>query len=745
MSDSGSIKIIIGASQDRSINDVFGSIESRARKMSDNIAKGSTGGPTGTTGAGAVKKQFDEIGKAAQKSAKEAEKAYADMGKAAEKTARLKKRAEDDSTRDIIRGIRDISREQDKANAKAASQAKDINREHGRTAKMFGRNVERNLFHSPLGPLGAARGLAGDLMRGAGVDFSIAGSLSRSIGIQSQSALISNEGYMKGEKDKFGNPTVNSFRVPTAVIEAEARDIGKKYSFNPDSLLHAQQTYIDTTGDMAGSRRDLSSIAQLSSATGTDPEKMALAWASVSRHIGDIPNKAAKVEGLMRMIAGQGRVGSIPIKEEAKDLGRIAAMADKFSGDKVKNIGELATIAQMSKAEGGSVTSAQAATAITSFASTFEKPARIQSMLKGGMKEDQIFDMKDGVRSKIKDPMDIIKGALMASGGDILKFGQMFKSVMGQRATNAFLTAYNSGSGHNMAAVDTMIGRYGKEATMSDDLVKENDSERQKTAEAKAIAFQGALDSVTSGARDQLLPALTSLEKPAIAAAGALAGIVKLAVENPGSAIAVAITASIAKAGIETVVRAGFENLMKTAGMASGGLALTISMATITVAAIEADIKADQDDQRDRADRVAQSGITEGRIYGMARTDREHSITDVNRDALGDIQANVGARIKLAKEAEEGHSIDLPNGDSMYIPQSGSNAAVEDKKHLTTLQEEYDKNSEILEQIRSGVLKVIITNPGDIGMNLGNGPKVYAPGRAPDPGQTKSDNWVMKN
>jgi hypothetical protein len=594
MNDSnGEITIRIGASLERSIEASFGTLENRANTAGKNVAK-ALGGGTGNASGG-----LRAAAREADRAAKEIEQTFARQVRAAEKASKEEYQAFEKSARDRARLEAGVERERDRvfrqqtrnAEREAEKQEKIAERQAARaqaaTQRFASRTSQRSvrfLFPNPIGAFGMASRIGGDIMRGAGVDFSMAGMASRAVQNQVLATQLSSQGFMPHEKG------ANSQRVAAGTLEAEARKTAKEQGFTTEQTLRSQTKFVDLTGNLDDARKALPSIMKLSGATGTDPEKMAEAWANVSRHMGDIPEKAAKVEGIMRLIAGQGRVGSIEIKNEASDLGKIAAMADKFGGDRATTIGKLATLAQLAKAEGGAASSAQAATSVVAFTNALTKGPSVKNFFKAGFKESDLFNMvgtgKNAVRGSIKDPFEIIRIGLEKTGGDVTKFGKLFNSVMAARATNALAAAYNSGGGRNMAAVNEKLNQFGSEASLSGEDVNAAQTARLGTAAAQATIFQEKLDEVGKNVEAELLPALQQLSPYVLQAATAFGNIVTWATNNPGEAIVLAITGAIARAGLESAFRAGIEKAITSSPIGVGSASATIGTATLAAASL---------------------------------------------------------------------------------------------------------------------------------------------------------------
>jgi len=740
----GTIRIIIGAGLDRSVEASFGSMEKIAERAGRNIQK-ALGAGTGSNGGGgaqltrglrAAATESDKISKQIEsdfaKQIKAAEKASAAEIKAFDKAAREKIKFQAQVDREIDRGLRAetraVEREAEKRIKTEERAARKIEADREKFASRTSHRAVRFLFPNPIGAFGMAGRVGHDILRGAGVDFSVAGSVSRAVETQTLAQQLSNQGYRAGEKGPAGT------RVEGATLEAEARKVGSDLSLDPHKLLEAQMKFLDVTGDLDASRKNMKGLAEIASATNTDFTAMAEAAGNISRHLEDGPGKAEKLLGIMRVMAGQGKVGSIEIKDFATQMAKIAALAPKFGGDVGENITKLTTIAQLSRAEGGSATAAQAATATARFTDIFQTPARMKKFDALG-----IDVYKDKNHTQLNDPFEIIRQSLVKTGGDALKMADLFKSVMAQRGISALTTAYNKAGGGKagLSAVDQQFAIFGKESAITKDEVAEDNKKRQETTAAQAQAFQNAVDAVVAQTQNELTPALVQLKDPAIAAAHALSEIVKFSGKHPAEAVAIAISAAIARAGLESAFRAGVEKMIE-GGAAAGGIkmlapvAITIAAATIAMHLIDKDIADRNKGQNDASNAEAQAGVNHANAFEHAQ---KGFLTAEDQANLKAQSANLEARIKRAQSITE---MDKKNGGAP----TGVDAALEymvspertgarlDASHLQPMIATLESNNRMLQQALAGTLRVVVTNANEI---ANSGPKVYAPGRAPDP------------
>lgn len=554
MSTSGMIKIRIGASLDRSIDATFGEIAQRARKAGLVVERELNRGMTAGSGRGGPYRA----------AAREAERSYDQQTKAARRSydaqARLAKMAE----REQLRGFREIGKvaEQElNRQARAAQRAgRERERELDRFARRTSHRATRFLFPPPSGILGSARRMGTDLLRGAGIDFGFSGMVGRNVELQRSAIALSNQGYQPGAAGPNGQ------RVGAGTLVGEARGIADQYGLDPARIMAAHEAFVSLTGDLDSSRKGMADMARLSAATGASLEDVASAQANVSMQFKDAPDKAAKVAAVMRAIAGQGKLGAVEIKQLASQMAGLASQASMFGGDVGGNMTKLGALAQISRAYGGSKSATQAVTSVERFVGTFSTPARLKAFKAAGI---DVYD-KSG---KVRDPFELIKESLVATGGDATKMGKLFSSVMAQRATRGLTNAYNTAGGGQtgLAAVQALFEKFTASAALSPKAINDNASRAMNSDAAKAQRFQNKLDEIAQKVQSSLLPALDKLAPDVLKAADAFGGIIKWAAENPGKAITAAIVASIARAGLEAAARGALENGIKKMFGGGGG------------------------------------------------------------------------------------------------------------------------------------------------------------------------------
>jgi hypothetical protein len=435
--------------------------------------------------------------------------------------------------------------------------------------------------NSPLLPM-AGRALGG-VAQGAGIDFSVAGAVGRVTDLEAQATDLSNSGY------QAGNPGANGKRVAAQDLVNQARSVGGQFGMDASDVLGGLAQYQKIAGDLDTGRQSLFQMAALAKATGTSLTDMAAATANVSNGLGDIPNKGKIIDEVMRTIAGQGKLGAVEISDMATQMARVAAAAGNFSGDQAANIQTMGALMQIARAEGGAPSAAEAARSVGGFANTFKKGKRADAF----QAETGVSAFADAGKTTLKDPMTLIKTALLKTKGDLEKMNHIFMDVVGARTIGGLQKTFvGAGGGQaGLTAVDAQVARM-RAAQMSKKEVEDSAAAAGGTTAAKAARFQNQLDQVTEGVMAKLVPALDQSKEGILRFAEVIGRVATWAITNPKLAIGGAIAASIARAGLESTLRAGIERLLvgpgnsRAAGLGAlagkvGG-ALTIASLAVT-------------------------------------------------------------------------------------------------------------------------------------------------------------------
>jgi TP901 family phage tail tape measure protein len=671
------IRIRIGASIDASVERSFSTIEARARKAEAAIRAAAERGQKAQVKAG--DKAADAAAGQYQRTTNAAEKAANDQAKIAERAARIEIRSAERAAAERSKIAARLARDQERAEVRATRAAEKAAHQQQIAADRFARRTSHRAtqFLMPNAPIGsmAARGL-GQVARGLGVDANVSSLFSR---VKDQGVLatdLSNQGYLPNAPEGNANRT----RVDPNALIAQARGVTSKYGISAEDALGGLGEYAKISGDLDAARRALEPLAKLSAATGTNLADMAAAAGNVDMQLGDIPDKATIVERVMRMVAGQGKLGGVEIRDMATQMARVAASAGKFEGDRADNIIKMSALAQISRGTGGAPSAAEAARATVGFTNTLKKGARLKEFDAAGI--DVYND-----QNQMRDPFKIIEDSLTKTQGDPRKMNKLFMDVVGERAISGLTSTFNTAGGGDagIAAVREQLDKFVKDAEIRQEELDESARRAAETTAAKAEKFNNQLVNITDKVSTTLIPALETHADSILKFAEVIGSVATWAVENPKTAIAAAISASIARAGIESVFRSGIESMIsagnggkgvagynRSAGFGGGvgmvgniGAALTIGTLAVTtlqvgMAIIDSWMAKKEEAQKKRTEESQEVSNLTGKIR--------------NAKDLPSAQALAEEQVTKAKAAVEKTKAELESGPASASPMNAQDA-----------------------------------------------------------------------
>jgi len=704
MAADGQILIRVGAAADRSVDTVFGGIEKRALRTRDNINKALGGG-----GQSALAKSFDGVSRAAQRSADSVDKTWnqelARLNRIAKAQDKLFERVEANKVRVAEKAARERVRAEEKAvrevSRVAAAAARQNEREARQAERVRQRFAERTAWRAtkfmvppPMGALGVAHRIAGDLVRGAGVDMSVSGGVQRAIGLQSQAVTLANQ-----ERIATGST------AGAAHYASLARTVGDQTFSAPDQVMGLQSGFAAGTGAYSALGEITPQLASMARASGANFGDVGSAAAKVYNQLKDGPDAISKTVEVMRAIVGQAAEGAVDMDQYASQIGRIAAGGFKFEGDRGTSIAKLSALTQLAM-ERGATSAPDAARATTSFVSTLGKGARLKAFQKAGV---QVYT--DEKQDTLRDPFEIIKDSFRKTNGNIPELGNMFMDVLGRKGVESLGAVYKGAGGGEagIAAIDKEFGRY-MSKTLTVDTEKQNMADIGSSAEAKAQRFQNNLDRIAESMVSNVLPALEKLGPTIETVASIFAKMVSFSVENPVTAITAAFVAAIARAGVESSIRGAVEALIMGAGGggargAVGALRTMPFGAATAGAALGVGLAYEQADSWGKENggwEGAKSffGFGKGKGWGFDAVDDM-----MNQDA----RAKAEARVAVASPRDGG-----PGPASQSMDQL------------------LEENRELRAQLSRGIR---VTNLNEIQAAGTNGPKVDGAGRQQKAGQ----------
>lgn len=532
---------------DASVASVFGDIEKRWAKLQANMAK-------------------DQV-RSARLAEREAQRMGRGLGKGVEEGARRGKRA----LSDLERGFQQISRVAERETIRMA-------RAQQRAAESFARRTSYRAtrFLLPNAPLGSmARRAAGDILRGVGVRANLSENVRAVVSADKAARGLSSAGYIAGAQGPAG------VRVDPNVLKAEARELAKRYGGSTEEILGGQRAFVAQRGNLAGARAISGELVKRSTATGANAEDVFRTAAKIDSALASqsaFQEEGVRNKAILRLIdtfAKQGKIGSVEFEEAAKQVPKLSGIAAGFTGDATKNLTQLMTVTQLAE-RGPAKNAATASTYAQNFALDISKRS-------GQFKDVAGVDVfKDG---KIANLEDIIVGTLAATEqtktvkrrgqkpAEMNQIQQLQAILPNKRsflALQEFLNVFKGAGGGKagIAAVREEFKRFGEaqgEQQINSDLATALDSTSNK-----AERLNARLEELTDNTLSRLLPVLEDMQPAFLSLVEKLGDVTTWIVENPKKAIGAAITAAIARAGLESALRSGIEQLILGGPLAGG-------------------------------------------------------------------------------------------------------------------------------------------------------------------------------
>jgi hypothetical protein len=677
------IRIRVGATVDRNVGNAFRPIVDAARVARQAVEDEMERAWAAVNGKGAVKGggqgPYRSVVRAAETAANQiVETERRKQTRIASEEARATRRREA-AERHVAR-IRDRyfteqQRQGERADKLAADNAGKERRAGGGRLRAIGSGSVET-----LGKIGrGALGVTGSIARGAGVQTDLGAYVGQAVELETRAAELSAAAY--DEKRDKGK------RVDPKGLVRLGRDVGREAAFDPAKVLEGLQAFVGKTGDLATGQAALPGLAKLARATGTSLEDMVGAAGEASKSLGDVgpgkefetaAEKGKALVNVLRLMAGQGKVGAAELKDMAKYGGRLAAASQAFGGDAAQNLGDMGALAQLAIARGGAASAAEAATSVAGFANTLKTPARVKEFKAHGV---DIMDKGGGFKSARNILKDSAAASVERGGAEApLEFKKMFANVKGAQAADPAFQAYVKAFRQNIgvtkdktkadqagrAAVDELFDNFGKAISATEE--KESFDRSMKTGAAQVQLFNNKLGEIGGQIAEKVLPELSKAGPTIVRVVEAFAKMIAFAAENPGMAIVAAITASIGKAAIGAAVGGAVNKLIDGAGSKmSGKMAMALGTATISIAA--ATIIAQVMNEKKAAG--AEAVKTDVVDANKAVTTAEKEFKEKGTISPENMQALENARISIAAAENAAKAYQGNGGDQRYYGDGG--------------------------------------------------------------------------
>lgn len=295
--------------------------------------------------------------------------------------------------------------------------------------------------------------LAGDLLRGAGVDTSVGGQIGSSVNRELLANKIANAGWIESGRGPAGSET----RADPKQLLAESYSIGDKTGFTSEQVLGGMDKFVGMTGDLKTARSSMEMFGKIAKANSMDLNEMMDSVARLSMAMGDVPDKGEAIVATFRTMAGQGHIGSVMMDELGANMGKLATRAGSFTIDKksaetLNSVGVTNSIGQRTAVMGALMQMASKGGRIGATQASNSATALIDDMRRGTMgkrlAEIGMTSFADASKTSEADPMDVIMSVLEKSrtkgGVDLAKVAKAFPNKQAAALGNEAGLEYNN-------------------------------------------------------------------------------------------------------------------------------------------------------------------------------------------------------------------------------------------------------------------------------------------------------------
>jgi len=686
------VRLTVGAASDGSMRTVFKPLVEAAREAAGQVkaifkGMGSGSGDVFKDVPGAAAKATAVIEREAKRGAdaeiREAKRAAQEKARAAEHVFQIKQRY--------------LQQEEREAQRSMSKQAAEQQKHAERTGYWAIRYMDRTMK--------AAGSFASNMAKSAGVDLDLGAGMKRGFTLETKAVDVINQAKIAGQ-DAGPNGKARLMDL--------ARRTGNENALDPNSAMSVLGSFQALSSDLAGGEMALGRLAELAKGTGTDFADMGKAAGAVNGQLMQQPEyqkdtvkRTEALLAIMRHVVKQTADGSVEMSDFARYMPRIASAASKYGGSYAENVGNLSAIAQMSML-GGASTASEATGSAAAWGRDITKKKTLQKWESAGL--SPFVGGNDGPKEKLLSPQDMTVAYLKKFGANQATLAQYAPNDVSKRGMQNAMNIYSEAGGGD-AGIKAVEARFKTFAgTMADAEVKLLASAKMETTESKAQVFQNQLDKIASSMADKLLPTLERLGPKLLSLTDEFSKLIAWVAENPGKALAAALVGSIARAQIETVIRAGIENLLKGQGGAKvGGVAgaintvgsaLTIAATAVTIASVGMmTIDKLMSMKEAAAEDVTNKEFAADNAVGAARLGiQEGSVTPEQVAELRRQKSEIEARIERTKEHSPGFvgnvlsgAVNYASGNSFGQSYSLSQATEADQAKIGDVYASLDK------------------------------------------------------
>ena len=714
------VRIKVGASVDNSVKVVFRPLVLAAKEARKKIDK-------------EFKDSAKTVGSAFRDVAKESEKANERVRRGTERTSRRMPREFDRSFREMKRGFRELGKV-------AEAEMRRAERAGRRAGESFARRTSfaASRFLTPRTPVaGIARRAGVDVLRGAGVETNLAGIVGSIADEEELAARVSIKAFRPGEQGFAGK------RFDPGELTRRARSLGRDLAIDPSDALRGLFAFVSQSGDLEAGLSLWRDIAVLSKSQSVNIEDAFFAAGKVNSALGrqkdqfgDVEMRTKAVREGMNVIVGSTKQGSIEMAKLTKEIPKITGLAPLF-GDPKRALADLTALIQIAE-KGQAKNAAVAATQVQNLQLAFSQPNRLRRLAGTfGIGQEQLRT-ETGALKPFRGILQTLLGAAQGKETEVTRVLRNKREFL--PLIDLIGIFRGAGGTKNLAkgmqAITEEFDRLSKpieEAQVIGDL-----NEQLKTTRSEAARFNVEMRDVVDASLPRLVSAFKEIAPAALALAEVLGDVATFVVENPKTAIAGAISMSIARAGIESTLRAGLERLIIGTGGPGGrsagvgravgvaGAGLTIAATAVTIAAVGTLVISKVGSQ-----------IEEGRKTGDVRdieafnvlsrliaARRAGTVTPELVKEAEVAKAQVAKDIERAKGFQPGVLTLEDIGNVLFGNAEQIGLARRSAENLEELQGRFANFERLLANIQNGVLKVEVQNPGDQPPEVDEEPRV---------------------
>lgn len=540
MADLPPVRIQLVAEGIDSIKNAFQSIEQSAKKLEEALNR------TRKTGAS---KRKDETKREEQETTRikdtEAKKREANQEREFSKLARQAEKWRQ----------QEIAAEKRK-NAQLEAEARKSASHRERFFKGVSTGASSNLRGFASKAIGLAGGIAA-----LGGGFGVVDAVGQSLANQKTSRQIALQTF---------NRKSGQYDLSPEEVYSKGKALSVSTGFDTEKSIGAIKGFGETAGyenvkKMEGAIKEIGNVAM---ATGADFEMLSKSAGLI--YAGDTSQSADDLLKKLRLIAEMGRNGAVDIDKMSESLNVMTATANQISGDKMKNLAEVAALVQLARTKGTASSPAEA----------LEAAKHVPSDILKNQKHFRALgiETKDAKTGELLPVRRIILDAIAKTGGDGTKlqhlFGERgFKAIQGVqrifqeergKGLKAGLTdkeASQKGLDKANAALDDFTETVVDSARMN----KEADEMRKDPAIRLAQVF----DQLKNEVGDKLVPELIKLIPKIQEAMPAISKLIdgfleiaKYAMDNPIKTVIAALALAIGASAVSAAIGAAFAALL---------------------------------------------------------------------------------------------------------------------------------------------------------------------------------------